>query len=95
MWLERQVIKIIIIIATVNASIFQNPNFLEVTVQNNAVLTCQFTGNPPPTITWEREGSDPLPEESRLFITETNLIADDSIIIYTVTYYSVTILLAY
>ena len=49
----------------------------------NVILTCIFTGNPPPSISWEREGSADLPAQFRRDIS-TITTTDDTITLHTV-----------
>ncbi len=54
----------------VNPSAVVSPNSQVVLEQLFATLTCTYTGNPAPSITWEREGMVSLP--TRHSITSTS-----------------------
>ncbi len=63
-----------------------SPNSLAVMEHNSVTLTCTFTGNPAPTITWEREGTASLPVETRRSINSTSEL-NSTVRLYTVRLY--------
>ena len=58
----------------------------------SVTLTCVFTGNPPPMITWEREGPEDLPVVTRREITMRNEIVTMNNMVRANIYSSVTVL---
>ncbi len=66
-------------------SVVHGPDPLTVLEFDSVMLTCTFTGNPAPFITWEKEGMDSLSNEtkSRLTINETSAMNSN---LYTVRY---------
>ena len=61
---------------SVDPNVVYGPDSLTVLEFDSFMLTCTFTGNPSPYITWEREGMDSLSNEtkSRLTINETSIL---------------------
>ncbi len=77
--------KSIACLISVDPNIVHGPDSLTVLEFDYAMLTCTFTGNPAPSITWEREGMDSFSNEikSRLTINETSILNSN---LYTVRY---------
>ena len=73
---------IILVLADLNVA--RDPDSLTVLEFDSGLLTCTFTGNPAPNITWEREDSVSLPTGTRLSINETSTLLNS---LYTVKYF--------
>ncbi len=63
--------------------VVSSPGATQALEHAGVTFTSVFRGNPPPTITWEREGSEDLPVVTRREITAIP-VRNESVTLYTV-----------
>ena len=66
----------VVVYPAVGTALVSSPASTTVLEHNSLTLVCEFSGNPAPTIIWEREGSDPLPF-TRASIVTTNTMHEN------------------